>query len=81
MRSIRGAEIAMIFQEPMTSFSPVHTVGNQIIEAIQLHQPVGGSEARDEDDRDAAPGGHRPRPSSGSISCATSSAAACASAP
>lgn len=37
IRSIRGSEIAMIFQEPMTSFSPVHTVGNQIIEAIRLH--------------------------------------------
>src|SRR5262245_66231311 len=32
MRSIRGAEIALIFQEPMSSFSPVHSVGNQIIE-------------------------------------------------
>jgi peptide/nickel transport system ATP-binding protein len=46
MRSIRGAEIALIFQEPMSSFSPVHTVGNQIIEAIRLHQPVGRREAR-----------------------------------
>jgi peptide/nickel transport system ATP-binding protein len=47
MRSIRGAEIALIFQEPMSSFSPVHTVGNQIIEAIRLHQPVGRREARE----------------------------------
>ncbi len=46
MRSIRGAEIALIFQEPMSSFSPVHSIGNQIIEAIQLHQPVGRREAR-----------------------------------
>ncbi len=46
MRSIRGAEIALIFQEPMSSFSPVHSVGNQIIEAIMLHQPVGRQEAR-----------------------------------
>jgi peptide/nickel transport system ATP-binding protein len=46
MRSIRGAEIALIFQEPMSSFSPVHSVGNQIIEAIRLHQPVGKHEAR-----------------------------------
>lgn len=37
MRSIRGGEIGLVFQEPMTSFSPVHTVGNQIIEAVQLH--------------------------------------------
>ena len=48
MRSIRGAEIALIFQEPMSSFSPVHTVGNQIIEAILLHQPVSRREARDQ---------------------------------
>jgi peptide/nickel transport system ATP-binding protein len=40
MRAIRGAEIALVFQEPMSSFSPVHTVGNQIIEAIELHQQV-----------------------------------------
>jgi oligopeptide/dipeptide ABC transporter ATP-binding protein len=38
IRSIRGAEIAMIFQEPMTSLSPMYTVGNQIMEAILLHQ-------------------------------------------
>jgi oligopeptide/dipeptide ABC transporter ATP-binding protein len=38
IRSIRGNEIAMIFQEPMTSLSPVHTVGSQIAEAVQLHQ-------------------------------------------
>jgi peptide/nickel transport system ATP-binding protein len=46
MRAIRGAEIALIFQEPMSSFSPVHTIGNQIIEAILLHQPVTRREAR-----------------------------------
>lgn len=46
IRSIRGKEIAMIFQEPMTSFSPLHTIGNQIIEAILLHQDVDKKEAR-----------------------------------
>jgi peptide/nickel transport system ATP-binding protein len=46
MRSIRGAEIALIFQEPMSSFSPVHTVGNQIIEVIQLHQKINRRDAR-----------------------------------
>jgi ABC-type glutathione transport system ATPase component len=40
IRSIRGNEIAMIFQEPMTSLSPVHTVGSEIAEAVELHQNV-----------------------------------------
>jgi peptide/nickel transport system ATP-binding protein len=47
MRSIRGSEIALIFQEPMTSFSAFHTVGNQIIEAIRLHNTVSYKEARE----------------------------------
>lgn len=46
IRAIRGGEIALIPQEPMASFSPVHTVGDQIIEAITLHQPVTRPEAR-----------------------------------
>lgn len=47
MRSIRGAEIALIPQEPMAAFSPVHTIGNQIIEAIMLHQSVDKVKARE----------------------------------
>jgi len=46
MRDIRGNEIAMIFQEPMTSLNPVYTIGNQIVEAIVLHQKVNPKEAR-----------------------------------
>jgi len=46
MRRIRGAEIALIPQEPMAAFSPVHTVGNQIMETILLHQDVSKKEAR-----------------------------------
>ncbi len=46
MRAIRGAEIGLVFQEPMTSFSPVHTVGNQLIEAIRLHCSVSERQAR-----------------------------------
>ena len=47
MRSIRGNEIALVFQEPMTSFSPVHTIGNQMIEMIRLHENVSKREATD----------------------------------
>jgi peptide/nickel transport system ATP-binding protein len=46
IRAIRGAEIALIFQEPMSSFSPVHTIGSQIAEVIMLHQQIGRGEAR-----------------------------------
>jgi peptide/nickel transport system ATP-binding protein len=46
MRSIRGEEIGLVFQEPMTSFSPVHTIGTQIIEAVMLHKRVTKTEAR-----------------------------------
>ena len=47
MRAIRGGKIAMIFQEPMTSLCPVYTVGDQIMEAILLHQDVTKEEARE----------------------------------
>ena len=46
MRDIRGNDISMIFQEPMTSLNPVFTCGNQIMEAIRLHQNVDKAEAR-----------------------------------
>jgi oligopeptide/dipeptide ABC transporter ATP-binding protein len=47
MREIRGGDIGLVFQEPMTSFSPVHTIGNQMIETIVLHQKVPRGEARE----------------------------------
>lgn len=47
IREIRGKEIAMIFQEPMSSLSPVHTIGNQIMEVITLHLDVTKREARE----------------------------------
>ena len=47
MRSIRGARISMIFQEPMTSLNPVFTIGWQIMEAVRLHQKKVGDEARE----------------------------------
>jgi oligopeptide/dipeptide ABC transporter ATP-binding protein len=46
IRAIRGGEIGLVFQEPMTSFSPVHTVGAQIVEAVMLHADVDAKEAR-----------------------------------
>ena len=46
IRAIRGRDIAMIFQEPMSSLSPVHTIGDQIGEAIRLHERVSKKEAR-----------------------------------
>jgi peptide/nickel transport system ATP-binding protein len=47
IRKIRGKDIAMIFQEPMSSFSPVHTIGSHIVEAILLHQDVSKIKARE----------------------------------
>jgi peptide/nickel transport system ATP-binding protein len=47
MRSIRGARISMIFQEPMTALNPVFTVGNQIAEVLTAHQDVSKQQARD----------------------------------
>lgn len=46
MRAIRGGAIGMIFQEPMTSFSPVHTIGDQIGETVRLHRGASRAEAR-----------------------------------
>ena len=47
MRKIRGNEISMIFQEPMTSLNPVYSVGNQVAEIIKLHQNLSRSETRE----------------------------------
>ena len=47
MRGIRGGEISMVFQEPMTSLDPVYTIGSHLMEAIKLHQAVTRREARE----------------------------------
>src|SRR5918999_3273697 len=46
LRAIRGDDIAMIFQDPMTSLNPVHTIGKQLLEAVLLHQDVTKAQAR-----------------------------------
>jgi peptide/nickel transport system ATP-binding protein len=46
LREIRGNDIAMIFQDPMTSLNPVHTIGKQLVEAVLLHTDVSHSQAR-----------------------------------
>ena len=80
MRGIRGATIAMIFQEPMTALNPLYTVGNQIGEVLELHEalrPKRGARARDRAARDAPAS---PIRSSASTRIRTSSRAASASA-
>ena len=47
LRAMRGGDIAMIFQEPMTALSPLYSIGNQIMEAIRWHAPTGKREARE----------------------------------
>jgi peptide/nickel transport system ATP-binding protein len=46
LRKLRGADIAMIFQDPMTSLNPVHTIGRQLMETVLLHNDIPGKEAR-----------------------------------
>ena len=81
MRQVRGNDIAMIFQDPMTSLNPVLKVGNQIAEAIMLHQDKSKGEAWEMAAAAARPGRHPRRRASASTSTRTSSPAACASAP
>ena len=47
MRHIRGGDIALVFQEPMTSFSPVHSIGNQMVEMIRVHTRLDKAAARE----------------------------------
>ncbi|VFS64699.1 Glutathione import ATP-binding protein GsiA [Raoultella planticola] len=56
MRSVRGADMAMIFQEPMTSLNPVFTIGEQIAESIRLHQGLGHDAAAARSEENARSG-------------------------
>src|SRR5690606_11122844 len=47
MRELRGGRLSIVFQEPMTSLSPVHTIGNQVGEALELHRNLQGREAEE----------------------------------
>ena len=80
MRAIRGNRIAMIFQEPMTSLNPVLTIGDQIAEAVRIHQGLGKADAIERARRDAAAGAHPRRRAARATTIRTSSPAACASA-
>ena len=79
MRALRGNEVAMIFQEPMTSLNPVFTIGEQIAESLRLHKGLDRAAAWRR--RCACSSWWRfPRPRSACTSIRTSSRAACASA-
>ncbi len=58
IRHVRGAQISMIFQDPMTSFNPVLTIGRQVAEPLEIHMGMTRKQALDTGCRDAATGGH-----------------------
>ena len=80
MRKIRGNDIAMIFQEPLTSLNPVFTVGDQIAEQVELHLKVKQEGGLGPGDRVAPARRHPVARSGGSSSTRTRCRAACASA-
>ena len=80
LRQVRGTDVAMIFQDPMTSLNPVHTIGRQLREAIEVHENVSKQRGQCARAGDAAARSASPRRDAGSTTTRTSSRAACASA-
>ena len=80
MREIRGRDISMIFQEPMTSLNPVLTIGLQIMEPLQIHLGMTDAAAQRARNRTACSWSASPIRSAGSTSTRISSRAACGSA-
>ena len=80
IRQVRGNDITIIFQEPMTSLNPLHTIEKQIGEILLLHSGITGAAARARIDRAAGPGRHSRTRDAGSpairISCPAGSASA-----
>ena len=79
MCSVRGNRISMIFQEPMTSLNPVFTVGDQIAEAVLVHQKTSREQAQEARGRDARAGRHPAAGDRATAPTRTRCPAACAS--
>ena len=79
MRAIRGGEIAMIFQEPMTALNPLHTIGAQIGEVLALHEAARPARTGASARCSCSPGPEFPSPGGASTPIRTSSRAASAS--
>ena len=77
MQDVRGGQIAMIFQDPMTALNPVYTIGDQLMETILLHQDVEPERGVRDRHRKRSTTCRFPNATSGSTTTRTSSPAAC----